>query len=119
MLCTSIECSDKLENCTPGTEQNCKPGTYLVSTVRHTSYCARALATLRFNSHMAKSRAPKLIFVCQQCGAQQPRWMGKCPDCGEWNSLVEENSVSPKSSTSSRGGLFRMREATPVAYSAI
>jgi DNA repair protein RadA/Sms len=45
--------------------------------------------------------------------------MGKCPDCGEWNSLVEENSVSQQSSTSSRGGLFRMREATPVAYNAI
>ncbi len=28
-------------------------------------------------------------FVCQQCGATQPKWMGRCPDCGEWNSLVE------------------------------
>lgn len=28
-------------------------------------------------------------FVCQQCGAAQPKWMGRCPDCGEWNSLVE------------------------------
>lgn len=45
--------------------------------------------------------------------------MGKCPDCGEWNSLVEENSVSPQSSSSSRGGLFRMREASPVAYNSI
>ena len=36
----------------------------------------------------------KLVFVCQQCGAQQPRWMGKCPDCGEWNSLVEEKAAS-------------------------
>ncbi|MCK6456994.1 MAG: DNA repair protein RadA [Phycisphaerae bacterium] len=29
-------------------------------------------------------------FVCESCGAVQPRWMGKCPDCGEWNSLVEQ-----------------------------
>jgi DNA repair protein RadA/Sms len=36
---------------------------------------------------MAKSRT---IFVCQQCGAQQSRWMGKCPDCGTWDSFVEQ-----------------------------
>ncbi len=28
-------------------------------------------------------------FVCQQCGSAQARWMGRCPECGEWNSLVE------------------------------
>jgi DNA repair protein RadA/Sms len=28
-------------------------------------------------------------FLCQQCGNTQPKWMGKCPDCGAWNSLVE------------------------------
>lgn len=31
----------------------------------------------------------KILFVCQQCGATFPKWMGKCPECGEWNSLVE------------------------------
>jgi DNA repair protein RadA/Sms len=36
---------------------------------------------------MAKTRT---IFVCQQCGAQQTRWMGKCPDCNTWDSLVEQ-----------------------------
>jgi DNA repair protein RadA/Sms len=36
---------------------------------------------------LAKTRT---IFVCQQCGAQQSRWMGKCPDCGTWDSLVEQ-----------------------------
>jgi DNA repair protein RadA/Sms len=36
---------------------------------------------------MAKTRT---IFVCQQCGAQQTRWMGKCPDCGTWDSFVEQ-----------------------------
>jgi DNA repair protein RadA/Sms len=29
-------------------------------------------------------------FVCQQCGYETPKWMGKCPECGEWNSLTEE-----------------------------
>jgi DNA repair protein RadA/Sms len=28
-------------------------------------------------------------YVCQQCGSTQPKWMGRCPDCGEWNTLVE------------------------------
>ena len=65
---------------------------------------------------MAKSKAPKLIFVCQQCGSQQPKWMGKCPDCGEWNSLVEEKAASSQPDASPRGGLFRMREVAPLAY---
>jgi DNA repair protein RadA/Sms len=28
-------------------------------------------------------------YVCQQCGSAQAKWMGRCPDCGEWNTLVE------------------------------
>ena len=27
---------------------------------------------------------------CTDCGAQSPRWLGRCPECGEWNTLVEE-----------------------------
>lgn len=38
----------------------------------------------------------KNIFTCQQCGMQSPKWMGKCPDCGEWNSLVEETITVAK-----------------------
>lgn len=68
---------------------------------------------------MAKSKSPKLIYVCQQCGAQQPRWMGKCPECGEWNSLVEEKSASMPAQSSPRGGLFRMREVVPLDYQEI
>ena len=29
-------------------------------------------------------------FFCQKCGAQSPKWLGKCPQCGEWNTFVEE-----------------------------
>ncbi len=32
---------------------------------------------------------PTTQFVCQSCGTTSPRWAGKCPDCGAWNSLVE------------------------------
>jgi DNA repair protein RadA/Sms len=32
----------------------------------------------------------KSAFFCQNCGAQSPKWLGKCPSCGEWNTYVEE-----------------------------
>ena len=34
----------------------------------------------------------KTIYACQQCGSQSPKWLGRCPDCGAWNSLVEEQA---------------------------
>ncbi len=36
------------------------------------------------------SKAPKTVFVCQECGSQSPKWLGRCADCGAWNSFVEE-----------------------------
>jgi DNA repair protein RadA/Sms len=36
---------------------------------------------------MAKTKS---VYVCQNCGAESPKWIGKCPSCGEWNSYVEE-----------------------------
>ncbi len=39
----------------------------------------------------------KTLFVCQDCGAQSPRWAGKCANCDSWNSLVEEAVVSSAS----------------------
>ncbi|HVF90537.1 MAG TPA: DNA repair protein RadA [Blastocatellia bacterium] len=68
---------------------------------------------------MAKSRGSKVVFVCQQCGAQQPQWMGKCPECGEWHSLIEEKPAASRPDSSPRGGLFRMREVSPLAYNEI
>jgi len=32
----------------------------------------------------------KTIFFCQNCGHQSPKWLGRCPSCGEWNQFVEE-----------------------------
>jgi DNA repair protein RadA/Sms len=53
----------------------------------------------------AKSKT-RTVFVCQQCGSTQPKWMGRCPDCGEWNSLVEmvESKPGREKSTSRAGG---------------
>jgi DNA repair protein RadA/Sms len=36
------------------------------------------------------AKRPSTVFVCQDCGAQSPKWLGRCADCGAWNSLVEE-----------------------------
>ncbi|MCP4640000.1 MAG: DNA repair protein RadA [bacterium] len=38
---------------------------------------------------------PKTAFVCQSCGTTHVRWQGRCPDCGEWNSIVEETVIDP------------------------
>ncbi|PYR65424.1 MAG: DNA repair protein RadA [Acidobacteria bacterium] len=35
-------------------------------------------------------KPPKVVFVCQECGAQAPKWAGRCNECGAWNSMVEE-----------------------------
>ncbi|MGL4847666.1 MAG: DNA repair protein RadA [Clostridium sp.] len=32
----------------------------------------------------------KSIFTCQKCGYESPKWLGKCPDCNEWNTFIEE-----------------------------
>lgn len=43
---------------------------------------------------MAKT---KTIYVCQNCGAKEVKWVGKCSTCGEWNSFQEEVEISGKS----------------------
>ena len=35
-------------------------------------------------------------FVCQSCGGKSPKWQGRCPDCGDWNSFLEEKVVKNK-----------------------
>ncbi len=32
----------------------------------------------------------KTLFICQNCGFNSPKWLGRCPNCGEWNTMVEE-----------------------------
>lgn len=49
----------------------------------------------RKEKNMAKTKS---VYVCNNCGADSPKWLGKCPVCGEWNSYVEE-VVSTKSAT--------------------
>ena len=44
---------------------------------------------------MAKSHY-KMVFVCQQCGKESPKWLGRCPSCQEWNTFVETQVSSSK-----------------------
>lgn len=39
-------------------------------------------------------KGAKIIYCCQTCGYQTPKWMGKCPDCGTWDSIVEERATA-------------------------
>ncbi len=36
----------------------------------------------------------RTVFTFQKCGGQSPKWLGKCPDCGAWNSMAEEAVVT-------------------------
>src|SRR3954465_2382044 len=38
---------------------------------------------------------PRIVYACQECGAQSPKWLGRCPECQAWNSLVEEKAGPP------------------------
>jgi len=39
---------------------------------------------------MKTAKAPRTIFACQECGNQSSKWLGRCPECGNWNTYVEE-----------------------------
>lgn len=61
----------------------------------------------------------KTVYFCNNCGAESARWLGKCPQCGEWNTLVEE-VVRPTSTKGAAAYAPVDRSATkPVALSEI
>ena len=52
------------------------------------------------------------MFVCTECGTQQPRWLGRCPGCGAWQSLVEKAEQTPGvTDADARDWVERAREA--------
>jgi DNA repair protein RadA/Sms len=58
----------------------------------------------------------KTFYQCQSCGYASPKWLGKCPDCGEWNTLVEER----KETVPSRLSLpAQFRKSEPQLLSSI
>ena len=62
---------------------------------------------------MAKAR--KTIFFCQNCGYESAKWMGQCPGCREWNTLVEE----PVAERTSKKAAGRKNHVEPVQLSRI
>ena len=62
-------------------------------------------------------KSPGTIFTCQNCGHQSPKWLGKCPECGEWNSLIEERAIATRKNASRSG--FKLREVKAVTYAEI
>ncbi|MDH3878324.1 MAG: DNA repair protein RadA, partial [Desulfobacterales bacterium] len=62
-------------------------------------------------------KSTKIIYCCQTCGYQTPKWMGKCPDCGTWDSIVEERSAA-RSFRDAHHSL-KNQQSTPVAIDSI
>lgn len=62
---------------------------------------------------MAKT---KTVYVCSHCGADSPKWLGKCPNCGEWNTYVEEvvAKETPAAKRPAPAGLMERGQARPV-----
>jgi DNA repair protein RadA/Sms len=63
---------------------------------------------------MAKA---KTHFVCQSCGYQAPKWLGRCPGCQDWNTFVEERMVEEK--IAERDLLGFERDAVPIPITEI
>lgn len=62
---------------------------------------------------MAKT---KTVYVCSHCGADSPKWLGKCPNCGEWNTYVEEivAKETPAAKRPAPAGWAERGQARPV-----
>ncbi len=58
----------------------------------------------------------KSVYFCNNCGYESPKWLGKCPGCGEWNSFVEEK-VSVKPGKAGKKGL--VKSSKPLKLSEI
>ena len=59
-------------------------------------------------------KAPKTIFSCQSCGYQSPKWLGRCPDCGQWDTLVEEKQSSDPFLSVMTGGPTAASQPVPI-----
>ncbi|MBR7079559.1 MAG: AAA family ATPase, partial [Treponema sp.] len=66
---------------------------------------------------MAKKKG-SIVYKCSSCGYTQPAWLGKCPQCGEWNTL-EECIVDPNASSPRMNADGTAKKARPVPLSKI
>ena len=63
--------------------------------------CTKMCKEKRPQCDMAKS---KTIFVCNECGNESTKWLGKCPDCNSWNTFFEQKIVESKNASSKHLG---------------
>jgi DNA repair protein RadA/Sms len=61
----------------------------------------------------------KTAFFCQSCGTQSPKWLGKCPSCGEWNTFVEEVLVAEKTEHWKENDATKSSSSKPIAINDI
>jgi DNA repair protein RadA/Sms len=57
----------------------------------------------------------KTIYTCSECGGNNPKWLGKCPHCGAWNTLVESAAETPSSVKNRFASLAKSAELTTLA----
>lgn len=65
------------------------------------------------------AKTPSTIYVCQNCGHQERKWLGKCNSCGEWNSFVEEKFRDTRVSAKTSSSLNKLRDVKPISYNEI
>jgi DNA repair protein RadA/Sms len=65
------------------------------------------------------AKAPATVYVCQNCGHQERKWLGKCPSCNEWNTLAEEKFRDYGKANLRAVSAFALREVKPVVYGEI
>lgn len=63
-------------------------------------------------------KAVKTAWFCNSCGAESPKWSGRCPACGEWNTMVEEK-IRPEKKSRTLGPSSCSRISSPVPVSEI
>lgn len=67
---------------------------------------------------MAKSSA-RVVFVCRECGQSFPRWEGRCPNCGQWNTLAETTLASARDERRRPLFPFTGAESAPISLAQI
>ena len=60
---------------------------------------------------MAKKK-PVTVYKCSECGYSQPAWLGRCPECGSWNSM--EECIADPNSTDEAFGLGASEKVKPI-----
>jgi len=63
------------------------------------------------------TRAARTRFACQECGYESPRWLGRCPSCQAWNSLVPDTPVVPYQSPRTRASVRPLSDVDPALES--